>query len=208
MIGNREHRPTGDTQMPITSRPVLASLLLSAALVTAAQPATAAERVSGRNLLTAEQMAEGSTREGWRVVKEFGGQFDCGAMGVMKSGASDRARRDFMSDADASGFSFAASFQGTERARKAFRRSLAAVRTCFSSSGSVRVRADEEVAGPGRMRLVQLFFRVKCCGSDTHTFGVVRRGSRTAIVKIGEMGRSPVGPMRDVVRAAGDQLTR
>jgi hypothetical protein len=195
--------------MPAPHRPaVLAAVACAALLVVPAVPASAAERVSGRNLLTAEQMAQGSTREGWRVVQGQGGQFDCGAIGVMASGASDRARRTFASDADASGLSFAAAYQGRERARKGFRRALAAVRTCFSSAGWVRVRADEEVAGPGRIRLVQLVFKTKCCGGDTHTFGVLRQGNRTALAKIGEMGVSPVAPMRDVLRSAADRLAR
>jgi hypothetical protein len=190
--------------MPVSLRRPALVAIACAALLLPSGPAWAAARLDGTNLLTADQMAQGSTREGWRVVDQR--MFDCGAYGVMTSGAADRARRDFMSDADASGLSAAASFHGPERARKAFRRALSAVRTCFGSSGTVKVRADEEVAGPGRMRLVQLFFRVRCCGSDTHTFGVVRRGSRTALVKIGEMGASPVAPMREVVRAAGERL--
>lgn len=183
---------------------VLLALTAAALVMTSAAPASAAPRVSGANLLTPEEIGQGSTRVGWRIVDQR--MFDCGSFGVMVSGANDRVRRDFMSEGDASGLSFAASFQGPERARKAFRRALAAVRTCFSSMGRVRVRADEEVAGPGRIRLVQLYFRTACCGSDSHTFGVVRRGNRTAVVKIGEMGRSPVAPMRDVARLANEKL--
>jgi hypothetical protein len=183
------------------------SLVLVAVPLTGT-PAYAAPSVSGRNLLTAEQMAQGSSRDGWRVVDRSSGQFDCGAVGVMKPSASDRARRMFASDTDATGLEFAAAHKGRERARTAFRRSLSAVRTCVSSSGSTRVRADEEVAGPGRIRLVQLVFRRSCCGADTHTFGVLRRGNRTAVVKIGEMGVSPVAPMRDVLLTASVQLAR
>jgi hypothetical protein len=192
--------------MPFSLRtPVLVAVVCAAMAVTAV-PASAAPRVTRADLLTAEEIAAGSTREGWRVVDQR--MFDCGAIGVMKSGASKGVRRDFMSEADASGLSFAASFHGRDRARQAFRRALAAIRTCFGSSGRVKVRADEEVDGPGRIRLVQLFFRTACCGADSHTFGVVRRGNRTAVVKVGEMGRSPVAPMRDVALTAAERLSR
>lgn len=125
----------------------------------------------------------------------------------MESSASDRARRAFASDTDASGFHFVGAHRGTARARAAFVRALTAIRTCVGSIGTVRVRADEELVGPGRNRLVQLVFRTRCCGTNTHTFGVIRRGSRTAVVKIGEMGVSPVGPMRGVILTASDKLT-
>lgn len=114
----------------------------------------------------------------------------------------------YVSDGDASGLEFAGAHQGRERARAAFARSLAAVRTCVSISGSVRVRADEEVSGPGRIRLVQLVFRHKCCTTDTHTFGVIRRGSRTAVVKRGEIRVSSAASMRNVLRTASARLAR
>ncbi len=193
--------------MPSARRPTaLVTLVLAASLV-GASPAAAAPSVSAGNLVTADEMAQGSTREGWRVVKARG-HFDCGASAVMRTGATDRARRSYSSDADASAVELAAAFKGKQRAGKAFKRALSAVRTCFAPDNPVRVRADEEVAGPGRIRLVQLFFPSRCCGSDTHTFGVLRQGNRTALVALGEMGRSPVGPMRDVLNAASARLGR
>ncbi len=174
--------------MPSVLRPTALVILMLAATLVSASPAAAAASVSGRNLVTADEMAQGSTREGWRTIKARG-QFDCGAWAVMKTGALDTARRSYTSDADASGVELAAAYKTRTKARKALARALSAVRTCFTAVGPVRVRADEELAGPGRIRLIQLYFPSRCCGSDTHTFGVLRRGDRTALVVLGEMGR-------------------
>jgi hypothetical protein len=202
------HHLRKDSLMSLPLRRCAVAAMVGATLLAPTSPAAAADRVDRGNLLTAAQMAQGSTREGWHVVRDRSGQFDCGTFGVMTSGAADRVRRGFMSDADASGLSYAARFHGRERAQQAYRRVLAAIRTCFGSSGKVRVRADEAVDGPGRIRLVQLFFRTACCGADSHTFAAVLRGNRTAVVKIGEMGKSPVAPMRAVALTAAEQLSR
>ncbi len=190
--------------MHITGKALVAAVVMATALQTG--PALAAEPVAARHLLTAAEIAQGSSREGWHVVDGSRG-FDCGAVGVMRSSASSDRSRAYASDADASGFEYVASHESKRRAKAAFRRSAVAIRTCLASAGSVRVRTDEELAAPGRNRLIELVFRRKCCASDVHTFGLVRRGRMTAVVKIGELGVRPSGPMAEVVLRAGARLT-
>lgn len=189
--------------MRITGKALTAAVVMATALQTG--PALAADQVAPRHLLTAAEVAEGSSREGWRAVDGSRG-FDCGAVGVMRSSAASDRSRAYASDADASGFEYVASHESKRRAKAAFRRSAFAIRTCLASAGSVRIRTDEGLAAPGRNRLIELVFRRKCCGSDIHAFGLVRRGPMTAVVKIGELGVRPSGPMAEVVLRAGERL--
>ena len=63
------------------------------------------------------------------------------------------------------------------------------------------------VLGPGVVRMVRLFFPSDCCGTDTHTFGLVRRGNRVSVVHVGEGGETiPVGPHRRLLRQAAVRL--
>ena len=83
----------------------------------------------------------------------------------------------------------------------------AAVRGCEVDSGFLRIKADESVAAPGQARLIDVLTGHRCCGKDTHLFGVLRQGRFVGIVKLGEMGKpASLDPARTVIRAAAVKL--
>jgi hypothetical protein len=187
-----------------------AALLLT---VLAASPAAATGRSAAdvtradlrTELLTAAEFAPISTREGWHRVENTR-VFDCGALAATRP-AQVSVRRSFASDADASGFVSLAHYASRARAKAAFADTKAALRGCEVDSGFLRVKADEPVVAPGQARLIDVFTGQKCCGSDTHLFGVIRQGRFVGIVKLGEMGRpASLDPARSVIRAAAVKL--
>ena len=93
------------------------------------------------------------------------------------------------------------------RAKAAFADTKAAVRHCTVDSGFLRIKADESVTAPGQARLIDVLTGHKCCGADTHLFGVLRQGRFVGIVKLGEMGKpDSLDPARSVIRAAAVKL--
>lgn len=156
-------------------------------------------------LLTAAEFAPISTRQGWHRVDNTA-VFDCGALDATKP-AGVSVRRSFFSDTDASGFVSLAHYGSRARAKAAFADTKAAVRHCTVDSGFLRIKADEAVAAPGQARLIDVLTGHKCCGTDTHVFGVLRQGRFVGIVKLGEMGKpDSLDPARSVVRAAAVKL--
>lgn len=186
---------------------VAATTALSAAAApAAAQPADSERQELRAKLLTAQEFSGASTRTGWFVRRDRG-QFDCGT--VEQTTAADvRVRRDFATNVDASGLAHVARFATRAEARLVFAAVKRMVRDCESSPEDVTVRRkyDEEVAGPGQVRMIQMFFRAKDAGADTHSFGVIRHKRKVAILHLGEMGRSQVVPMRDTVTLAARKL--
>jgi hypothetical protein len=194
---------------------VAASALAATAL--AATPASATTTATDRStaavtkadlrahLLTAAEFTPISTREGWHRV-DNGAVFDCGALDATKP-ARVSVRRSFSSDTDASGFVSLAHYGSRARAEAAFADTKAAVRGCEVDSGFLRIKADESVAAPGQARLIHVLTGRKCCGKDTHLFGVLRQGRFVGIVKLGEMGKpDSLDPARAVIRAAAVKL--
>lgn len=169
-------------------------------------PAGAVTKAALRaKLLTATEFAPISTREGWRVVDNQP-SFDCGAVQATKPAALS-VRRSYSSAEDASGFEFLARYGSKARAKTAFADAKAAVRHCTVESGFLRIKADEPVAAPGQLRLIDVFTGHRCCGRDTHLFGIIRQGRKVGIVKLGEMGKpGSLNPAREVFRDAATKI--
>ena len=185
---------------------VTASLAAPATATTGRGSAAAVTKADLRaELLTAAEYAPISTRQGWHRVENTA-VFDCGALAATKP-AQVSVRRSFFSDADASGFVSLAHYSSKARAKEAFADTKAAVRGCEVDSGFLRIKADESVAAPGQARLIDVLTGHRCCGKDTHLFGVLRQGRFVGIVKLGEMGKpASLDPARTVIRAAAVKL--
>jgi hypothetical protein len=191
----------------------LVAFVAGTALATAPASATTTPRAAAAvtkadlraDLLTAAEFAPISTREGWHRV-DNDAVFDCGALDATKP-AKVSVRRSFFSDTDASGFVSLSHYGSRARAKVAFADTKAAVRSCEVDSGFLRIKADESVAAPGEARLIHVLTGQKCCGKDTHVFGVLRQGRFVGIVKLGEMGKpDSLVPARSVIRAAAVKL--
>jgi hypothetical protein len=180
--------------------------VIGATVVAAAGPTDSDRRALRAKLLTAPEFAGASTRTGWHVRRDPG-QFDCDALRQTRD-ATVRVRRDFSSDADATGLEHASRFRTVGEAREAFAAVKTVVRACDSSSEGIIVRVvrDEAAPGPGHVRVIQVFFRNPEAGSDTHSFGVIRHQRKVAVVHLGEMGRTPVKAFRGTVTLAADKL--
>ena len=189
------------------------AVITVAAVPAAAAPTTTTPRSAAAvtkadlraGLLTAEEFAPISSRQGWHRV-DNGPVFDCGALAATKP-ARVSVRRSFFSDADASGFVSLAHYATRSGAKAAFADTKAAVRACEVDSGFLRIKADESVPAPGEARLIDVLTGHRCCGKDTHLFGVLRQGRFVGIVKLGEMGKpDSLDPARSVIRAAAVKL--
>ena len=188
--------------------PVAAAPATAATTTTVPTPRSAAAVTKAdlqARLLTAAEFAPISTRQGWHRVANRA-VFDCGALDATKP-ARVSVRRSFFSDTDASGFVSLAHYASLARAKEAFADTKAAVRGCEVDSGFLRIKADEPVAAPGQARLIDVFTGHRCCGKDTHLFGLLRQGRFVGIVKLGEMGKpDSLDPARSVIRAAAVKL--
>jgi hypothetical protein len=204
--------PRRTAAVTIVALAAAVSLAVTALAATPATATAAARSVAAvtkadlrAELLTAAEFAPISTREGWHRV-DNGAVFDCGALDATKP-AKVSVRRSFSSDTDASGFVSLAHYGSRARAKAAFADTKAEVRGCEVDSGFLRIKADEAVAAPGQARLIHVLTGRKCCGKDTHLFGVLRQGRFVGIVKLGEMGKpDSLDPARSVIRAAAVKL--
>jgi len=160
------------------------------------------------NLVTVDELDRASVRDDWRL-SAWRRQFDCGAYAVLSTFRGQMARRGFVSD-DA-GFATEAvlSHRNRRQATAAHRRTVATIRSCVQAGSHVSLRTDEQQPLPGRARLLQLYSAPPCCGRDTHSFIVLQRGRRTALIKLGEGGPpGPRGPLRALAATASHRMVR
>ena len=184
---------------------LVVALLALLALPAAAGAAGASETLNRSDLVTAAEVARSSTRTGWQRIP-WEGVFDCGTLFAVRQGAIDSARVAH-GGGDARAVELAVEHTDRDAARAAFQLAVQRVRTCTAGADVERVTYDMPVASPGSVRMIRLVTRDRCCGSDTHSFGLVRRGTRVAVVAAGEIGETiPVTPVRRLLRRAAERL--
>lgn len=189
----------------------LAAAVTVVAALGAAAPAsasTAGALLDRDAAVTVAQVAQASTRSGWHPVAFHDADpFGCGAFAVLGRHATNVTRVGFASAQDSSAAEVVALFATAARARAAARRTAAQLRGCVDAVPYASLRTDEQVRAPGRARLIQLRVAPACCDISTHSFGVVQRGRRTALVWLGELGTTRRGPVRGLVAAASARVT-
>ena len=185
----------------------IAALMLATGL--AAAPSASAAALDGYNLVTAAEVDQASQAGGW-VAKPFRKQhgFDCGSYGVMTTFRQQLVRRGYVADGPTSAVEAVVTFANKAQAKAAHTRTLQTIRSCARTGPDTRLVTDEQQAVPGRARLLQLFIAPECCGHDTHSFIVVQRKRRVALLVIGELGVTPPGPLRGLATTVADRITR
>ncbi len=185
----------------------VAALLLATGL--AGAPSASAAALDGNNLVTAGEVDQASAAGGWTAAP-FRKQhnFDCGSYGVMTTFRQLLVRRGYRSDGPTSAVHAVATFPNKAQAKASHKRTLETIRSCARTGPDTSLVTDEKQALPGRARLLQLFIAPECCGHDTHSFIVVQRKRRVALLVTGELGVTPPGPLRGLAATVADRLTR